>query len=132
MEKQLVIVIGLPGSGKTTYCKKFKEYLLFDDFVTNIFNYKAICELKAGEKVCLNDPRLCYYDIFEMYITKFEKCIAKENIQLIIYENNPEQCITNIKIRGDDMWKTVNQYSEKYSITNYAKWNPTILPVYSN
>ena len=138
MNYQLIIVIGLPGSGKTTFCQDMTNngYLIFDDFISHFFNGELIESLSAGNKLCICDPRLCIYDIFLRYMTIFEKYINKDNIQLVLFENNPKQCCLNIEIRNDNtVKKQINQtivtYSKIYHLDNYQKWNHIVLEVYS-
>ena len=39
MDTKVIIVIGLPGSGKTTYSEKLSDvYEIHDDFITNFFD----------------------------------------------------------------------------------------------
>ena len=136
MDKQLVIVIGLPGSGKTTICQKlisYHGYIIFDDFLNNFYDGKILKKLKSGIKICINDPRLCQYLIFEKYISILEQYVDHENIHLVIFENNPDQCIKNIFQRKDNkkgLKNTIIKYSQMYFINNYTRWNHEIITVY--
>ncbi|AVG46690.1 hypothetical protein [Acanthamoeba polyphaga mimivirus] len=150
MDKQLIIVIGLPGSGKTSWCKNQEECIIFDDFISTFYDGKLISALVDNKKVCINDPRMCIFDIFIRYIKTIEKYIDRNNIYLVLFENNPKQCIINADNRIDNKYNVMNtcnseqkilekkhlkfnivEYSKKYSIKNYLKWNHTIIDVYS-
>nr|WBF70306.1 hypothetical protein [Megavirus caiporensis] len=150
MDKQLIIVIGLPGSGKTSWCKNQHKYIIFDDFISTFYDGEIISALVNNKKVCINDPRMCIFDIFTRYIKIMEKYIDRNNICLILFGNDPKQCIINTNNRIENKYNNMNtrnseqkilekkhlefnivEYAKKYSIKNYLKWNHTIIDVYS-
>ncbi|ANB51041.1 hypothetical protein [Powai lake megavirus] len=150
MDKQLIIVIGLPGSGKTSWCKNQQEYIIFDDFISTFYDGEIISALVNNKKVCINDPRLCIFDIFARHINIMEEYINRNNIYLVLFENNPQQCIINAHNRIENKYNNMNtfnpkqknlekqrlelnitEYAKKYSINNYLKWNHIIINVYS-
>ncbi|AFX93083.1 hypothetical protein CE11_01057 [Megavirus courdo11] len=150
MDQQLIIVIGLPGSGKTSWCKNQCGYIIFDDFISTFYDGKLISALVDNSNVCINDPRICIFDIFVRHINIIEKYINRNNIYLVLFENNPKQCIINANNRIENKYNSMNtfnpkqkilekqrlefnitEYTKKYSIDNYLKWNHTIINVYS-
>src|SRR5205085_12093856 len=96
---QVLIIIGLPGCGKTTYSQHLNDYIIFDDFINKFYDGFAIKAIQLGKSICLIDPRLCINNIFCKYIREIEKYIERENIKLVLFENNPDQCLRNIKSR---------------------------------
>ncbi len=132
----LVIIIGLPGSGKTFLSKKYSEYVIFDDFIDNYFSGQVVNELnkiKNGNKVCLIDPRLCLPNIFKRYMIEFQKYVNNDNILLILFENNPQQCIKNVANRTDgkrNIESTIFKYSQVYDTENYTKYKNEVISVY--
>lgn len=135
MNKQIIIIIGLPCSGKSNLCDKFNlnGYDIFDDFIFTFYDGKLMSQLISGKKICLTDPRLCDYTLFQKYVTLFEKYIKRENIHIILFENDYVKCINNAKKRDDkrkQIENTIMKYSKIYSISNYVNWNHDLLDVY--
>ena len=125
----LKIIIGLPCSGKTYLSKEFQKngYVIYDDFITNFYNGQLLND--NSEKICINDPRLCNYQTFLKFIEYFQN----KKIELILFENNPDQCLINLKKRKDGRKGVDNSIiflSKKYDLNNYKEC--TILKVFSN
>lgn len=130
---KLIIIIGLPGSGKSFLMNKLNDYILFDDFIDYFFNGKLIENIKSNNKVCISDPRLCIPEIFDRYMKKILKYVSKSNIFIIIFENNPRQCLINIqhtKQKKRNIENTIIQYSKYYDINHYKNFKHMIIPVY--
>lgn len=135
MNHKIVIIIGLPGSGKTTYANTLTNYLIFDDFIRDFYNGEIIKFIKMGKYVCLNDPRLCIMNVFNRYIKEILTFVSIKDIHLILFENNPDICLKNIDNRIDNrkgIKQSINQYSLYYDLNNYQKYSHTIKAVYSN
>nr|QBK90313.1 MAG: AAA domain protein [Pithovirus LCPAC102] len=132
-ESKVVIIIGLPGSGKTTYSKTLSDtYEIHDDFIFNFFNGEVIKSIRNNRKVCLNDPRLCNISVFCKYMKKILKYISTDDIKLILYENDIEKCRNNIIRRGDygNIEYNLNDFSSAYDINYYISYNHDIFSVY--
>ena len=133
----LTVVIGLPGSGKTTYCLMNNvEDNMYDDYVSKLVNDRIVSDLLNGSNVCINDPRLCMFDVFERHMAYFKKYIPETNIKLILFENEPEKCLMNVSNRNDSrkgLFETINRYSQVYSIDKYIelKMNYNLIHVWS-
>ncbi len=142
IKENIIVVIGLPGSGKTFLSNRFKDRVVFDDFITNFYDGILLKTVREGKKILINDPRLCIYKIFINVIDKITQFVRREDVHLILFENNPIDCINNIadiadiadiepnKKRGLEF--TITTYSKQYDLNNYKEWNNTILPVYKN
>jgi len=126
----IIIIIGLPGSGKTTYSNKLKlnNYQIFDDFISNFFNGNLIAALKNYINICINDPRLCDINIFNKYIKIIQNFVSKENISLVLFQNNYNACLKNLT----DIKKinSLKYLSTKYDLDNYQLYNHIIIPVF--
>lgn len=125
---QLLILIGLPGSGKTTYSKFFKDRIIYDDFLNTLFNGNMIKDLKKGKKLIINDPRLCIKKVFLRTMLQLERVIKKKEICLMFMLVNIDQCRLNIAKRqfeGDT--RNVSQNLEflktQYNLDNYDGYN---------
>lgn len=138
MSKKLVVIIGLPCSGKTTLMNKYlkKKYLVFDDFIDNFINYELVKNIKLGKKICICDPRLCDFKIFNFYMKIFKNYIQLKNIFLILFENDPKNClINNIKNNYNDITKnkiknSIYKFSKVYDLNNYINHHYIIISVY--
>jgi adenylate kinase family enzyme len=130
---KLLIIIGLPGSGKTTYFNENlkDKYEFYDDFISNIIDGKLICEIKKKEKdICIADPRLCNYQTFLKTIAIFNQFIDKSDISLILFENNKDKCIINAEKRGTHLVrKTIEFNSMIYNLSNYNDYNHKIVKI---
>jgi|LakMenEpi03Aug12_release.lakeMendotaPanAssembly.Ray.scaffolds.fasta_scaffold359936_1 hypothetical protein len=127
----LIIIIGLAGSGKTTYYHNniSKKYELYDDFISNFFDGEII--EKINQDLCLIDPRLCNYKLFKKIMTEIEKFIDKSQIKLLLFENNHKRCLINAEKRGNkNVSKMIDIYSTLYDLKNYKEYNYEILKVY--
>ncbi|AEQ60465.1 hypothetical protein [Acanthamoeba polyphaga mimivirus] len=137
MDRQLIIVIGLPGSGKTHLCREISSLdssrQIVDDFIGSFYNGNITRLLSSECKLCINDPRLCLKNVFKRFIKIFEQHIGQDNIYLILFENNPEQCKFNVQNRNDNrkgILEIVDQYSQRYDIATYSKYDYEIRTVF--
>ena len=131
MNIKIIVIVGLPGSGKTTLSEQFKKdgYIIHDDFITNFHNRNLIKDIRANKKVCINDPRLCFMNRFEDYIIKrivIKEKINLKHIKLILFENKPNECKFDTKKISKE---SHNIYSLNYKLENYMEWNPIILDI---
>lgn len=126
----VLIVIGLPGSGKSHYSVDLKDYIVYDDCLFSFYDGKALTDIKKGRNVCLNDPRLCDFLSFERLIEKIK--VFTGDISLVLFTNNPEQCLKNTHNRDNKrgISKSILQYSKIYNLENYKQYKHVILPVY--
>lgn len=128
----LILVIGLSHSGKTTYCKNnIKSHFLYDDFIPSFYEGKIVNDLIKKKKIVLNDPRLCNFNTFQLFMDIFEKYISKKEILLILFNNEKENCIRNINLKNElNVKENIIYNSKKYNIKKYNNYNNIIIPVY--
>jgi predicted kinase len=58
----LVVIVGLPGSGKTDFatgCVAPLGYVFHDDFIRDFHNGAVRADIGAGQRVCVADARIC-------------------------------------------------------------------------
>jgi hypothetical protein len=131
---QVVIIIGLPGSGKTTLSNSLSHsYVIFDDFINDFYLGQIELAIKSGQLICLNDPRLCSIDIFDLYMQRILNWLDQSRVHLILFENDPQTCLENVSQRNDcrrGIDLTINNYSRIYDLTDYYKYNYTVIPVW--
>lgn len=112
---KITLIIGLPGSGKSTYARnKFPGSIIIDD-------PKNINELPdTTEDFVIIDPWLCDVSVRDKCV---EYLIQKYNCDIvqIFFDDNITQCQCNIIVRGDrgdkrDVGVTFNILSKRYTI----------------
>lgn len=127
-----IIIIVLPGSGKTYLMEQYVLHKQYDDFITSFCDGCLLVDIALKHKVCISDPRLCNYDYFKKYIAcNFDPADTK----LILFENDPRQCKTNCEIYKPErpgLNLFIDMYSDKYDLTNYSAYQHTVVPVYKN
>jgi predicted kinase len=142
---RLIIVIGLTGSGKTTYLEKIKangeiDYM-FDDFhacaagnshkieASKYFNKLSSC-LSDRKNCAIADIEFCKLDHLEYMITELVKLANNITIEYRYFENDPKTCIQNIKFRkrGDmtNQIDHVKRYTKFYNIPEGV--TPMLIP----
>ena len=100
----LTFIVGLPGSGKTTYAlKNFKNCKIFDDVANNTQEYiKLIGTLNQRLESCVvTDSFLLTKEMRLDLQERFKIAYPLYNIVWILFENDPEYCIINIQKRND-------------------------------
>jgi len=136
---KLIIIIGLPGSGKSHYIKNLVAYgeiekeHVYDDFHANAHNNSSevtasqhfipLIESLKNDKNCLvSDIVFCKNERMEaLKNTIVELC----EIELHCFENNPMQCKKNIAIRARESankeMSLVDSLTCEYQIPKRAK-----------
>jgi hypothetical protein len=76
----LTLVIGLPGSGKTTFLEQIRsqstdpKLLIFDDFIHKWYDGEAQTAISHGDThVVLSDLRLCHLDVLETFLSTLRR-----------------------------------------------------------
>lgn len=124
---KLIIIIGLPACGKTTYYNNnLKDnFKFYDDFISNIFDGNLINDLrKKKDDICITDPRLCNYQTFIRIMKLINEIIDKKDIQLILFENDKNKCLINaMKREKRNVNKSIEFNSLLYNLENYFDYN---------
>ncbi|HSX31498.1 MAG TPA: AAA family ATPase [Candidatus Saccharimonadales bacterium] len=112
----LLVVVGMPGSGKTTYLQKLlaegRVDSVYDDYQKDTPeedrsnprrspNFAAVCaDLSHGRRVAINDIRYCSAPELERLCTTMQEKFPDLKIEQVFFENNPEACRHNVRLRN--------------------------------
>lgn len=129
MHSKVRMIVGLPGSGKTTYALNEQFGILFDDPMKFENGKKNLqLALKMNYDVTITDIYCTDPDIRNQAESDLHMWGATE-IEWMFFENNPQDCIWNITKRNDGRSISsdyVYELSKHYNIPENAK----ILPVW--
>ena len=100
----LIVIIGLPASGKSYLLNKFARHFtnptIFDDYSKH---HSTTIELKAaikrGDDILISDPLFCISQNLDTLLDLFPETYSCD---IRNFENNPEQCLINAKIRNQN------------------------------
>ncbi len=123
----ILMIVGLPGSGKTTLAKKINgdngnKYHIIDDpknFETDVMPY-------LDRDVIITDPYLCFKNFRVAAIKRIESINPNIKIDWLFFENDPEKCLENSKNRDRKVESFIKNFSTKYEIPK----NATVIEVY--
>ena len=113
----ILIIVGLPASGKTTLANKINKdnnfkYRIIDDpknFMKDVYPY-------INEDLIITDPALCIESNRDKAVSMIKK-YTNAKIDWIFFENNPKQCLINAKNRENKKVDSlINLLSKEYII----------------
>ena len=113
---KILLIIGLPGSGKTHTANSMKDNntIILDD-ITDITQIPT--RLEDSQTLIIIDPYLCYascrFAASNLLLDRFH--IPPD---MIFFENAPEKALANIKLRDDGrkVEGFIKQLSKEYFI----------------
>jgi adenylate kinase family enzyme len=129
--KNIIFIIGLPGSGKTTLGKKLlleKANAIFVDDPSVVLKSKNLSRLflKAPEYVdtlIISDPHFVMHTQNEL-MSNMNNVYPDSSISFIYFENNPEQCFLNIQERNKTDFRKISQGFLQFLSKEYDKNHP--------
>lgn len=122
------VIIGLPGSGKTTYAQKWLHVVekvspgicvLFDDLSLDFSDIAKRFNPETHRSILITDPKMC--GVSEEHIIKKLDSLFNVDVRTYVFfyfENDPEACIINA-LRDPKPGGTINfikMYSPHYKI----------------
>jgi predicted GTPase len=118
---KIIVVIGLPASGKSTYCKLLNldfHGVIVDDNLIDSNKDIIINLIEDGRDFIYVDTALCNSNLLNKF-KEFIDCVKDtqgiEEVEYIYFENNPEQCLINAA-NPDRVAKKVNKYINYLSL----------------
>jgi hypothetical protein len=114
----LVIIVGLPGSGKTDFainCIAPRGYVFHDNFVSHYSDGGLRADIAAGRRVCVADARLCDLARFWAFMRAFARLVPPADTLVVIFENDTDTCIAN---DGDRMF--IRSHCVSYDVAAFA------------
>ena len=132
MNYKITLIVGLPGSGKTTLAQSMlnSDTFLIDDPSRNkhIFQ-EAVESLKSNIIIC--DPLLTFTKVDSVISFLKRKFGNDVDFEWIYFDNDPDQAWENHEHRNLTEYRNLNkrgfeEMSKKYIIPNGA----TVIPVY--
>lgn len=129
---KVLLVIGLPASGKTHWAKRQVAKLLALGVTARLLDDPRTQDQLAeglaqpSQVLIITDPYLCYpvaRNAAGQMLTA-----AGHQVEYVFFECDPEQCQVNARLRpGKSVAKFIAQLAESYQIPA----NAAVLPVYS-
>ncbi len=113
-----ILIVGLPGSGKTYLAKKMYKKILHEG-KKKIYLYDDICiggkfqELKKhapreNSTIIITDPYFCQKETRSECVRSLNRMFGEVGIKWIFFENNKEKCLNNVKSRTGEHRKVDN------------------------
>lgn len=147
----ITIIIGLPGSGKTTYIQNnfgdLYNTIICDDyhkstpsrshnFIDSLYYSDLNKALSANKNIVLSDIAWCKKDRRDLLLYEIDKLIKElgvnPKIEFIYFENNPTACKNNVIKRGrNDRVERELEFIDIWSKEYFIPKNNKVVPVYT-
>lgn len=143
--QRITIIIGLPGSGKTTYIENnpdFKDTFICDDyhksgaeqiskeFIGSVYYQDLISALCDGKDVVLSDIAYCKQDRLDETVSalssELQTLEIEAKIGYVYFENNPQACKKNVMSRNRRVQRELD-YIDK--VSQYYCIPPDHIPI---
>jgi len=146
MVGEVILIAGLPGSGKTMYIERLRRagWIIFDDFKANPYNDSSIFfhsrnyerllkALREGQKCVVADIDFCKADSRDEAELVLQHQLPAVKLSWLFFANDFHACQSNIERRAsrsiDDDLRVLNHYYVQYHIPTDAQvipvWKPS-------
>ena len=140
MGPNLIVVIGMPGAGKTTYMEQLKQSgeisVFYDDFQAdapgkdkNPFLSKhfaaLVKNLRLGKTVAVADIRYCDRRELNLLLAAVISAVPEIRIDLRYFENAADKCRANVSKRARKWTEQEFEYIDEYA----AVYDPSSISV---
>jgi tRNA splicing ligase len=143
MYKEVLLIAGLPGCGKTTYlCQMFKDgWLVFDDYKALAFRdcskfrdsrkFRALVSALRDEVRCVvADINFCKEESRQEAESDLLTEIPDVMFSWLFFENDPSACETNIRSRNRPCLQRELGYLREYSASYHVPQGAVVIPVW--
>ncbi|MFA4930400.1 MAG: hypothetical protein WC570_00835 [Patescibacteria group bacterium] len=139
MDRKILFIVGLPGSGKTSIVNELSSqgYSVFDDYKAGAVNddsafnmsqhYSSLMkQLEEGKDCAILDIDFCREEARQEAVTNIQNAFNNEiEVDWIFFENEPYICVENVVNRHIESNKdqtgaimNIGKYSPLYTIPN--------------
>lgn len=132
----LILLVGLPGCGKTTYANilknSMKNTVLYDDIDMMLHSNitKVRNDIINNKKVIISNTKLCLPNSYHEVIDKINLSNKNESIITYCFLPNKAKSIQNIKTREKESWK-INKYLSNIELFSNYYTNSAVLNGYN-
>jgi predicted kinase len=143
MDTGVVLIAGLPGSGKTTYLSRMSQngWVIFDDFKALAFDDCSkfrgsqklphlIRALLEGCRCAVADIDFCKMESREEAVQVLVASIPGVQIRWLFFENESSTCEANVQFRSSPSLARELQLIRDYSAAYHIPHGADVLPVF--
>jgi len=130
-----VLIIGLPGSGKSYYLNTIDSKYKFDDgFSLTNKEYRN----HRNKVIHVSDARFCNIEKLKLFLKTYQ--VKINEVSIVLFENDKKKCIQNIQSRINQnpfifeiqrFIFDIDRFSKTYKMQNYKIFDITRKDVYS-